>query len=67
LRRGKRIPVGAHHDPLAAAAAHPKPAVAIPAYRTHPDRAIIASRPAHHQRLETRQFLGMQAGINQQP
>jgi hypothetical protein len=61
---GQGIAVGAQLDPLAAAAAHPKPAVAVPADGAHPDRAVVAIRAAHHIRLEPRQFLGMQPRIH---
>jgi len=64
LGGGQGIAVGAHHDPLAAAAAHPKPAVTVPADGAHPDRSVVPIRAAHHIRLEPRQFLGMQPRIH---
>ena len=67
LGRRQRIPVGTHHDPRAAVAAHPKTGRTVAADRAHPHRAVLGLRPAHDLRLEPSQFLGMQARIHQQP
>ena len=67
LSGGQRIPVGAHHDAFTATAAYPIPAVTVAADRALPDRAVVGARPAHHQRLEPRQFLGVHPRIDEQP